>query len=245
MTLLYILGATTLVSLLSLVGIIFIGVNESRIQKIIYVLISFATGSLIGGALLHLLPEAAAVEKKAYLHVIVGIIFFLLLEKLLYWRHCHKGHCDVHTFKYLNLVGDGVHNLIDGVVIGSSFIVDPGLGLTTTLAILFHEIPQELGDFSVLIFGGFTFRKALLFNLLSAVSCIVGGVVAYFAAGSIEPMKTFLLGFTAGGFLYIAMVDILPELRAGASLRKAMAQVLLIVCGIVLMWALTTVTHHE
>ncbi len=243
MALFYTLAATVVVSLVSMVGIIFMGAKEARRQKTIYILVSFATGSLIGGALLHLLPEAVAADKNAFLHVIVGILFFLLLEKLLYWRHCHKGHCDVHTFKYLNLVGDGVHNFIDGIVIGISFLVDPGLGLTTSLAILFHEIPQELGDFSVLIFGGFSFKQALLFNLLSATTCIVGGIIACVVGSAIEPMKSVLLGFTAGGFLYIAMVDILPELRAAHDLRQSATQFMLILAGIGLMYGLTAIMH--
>lgn len=243
MTLIYTVSATVAVSLFSLIGIVFIGAKESRIQKTIYILVSFATGSLIGSALLHLMPEAVEAGKNPFIHAVIGILFFLLLEKILYWRHCHRGHCDVHTFKYLNLIGDGVHNFIDGIVIGTSFLVDPGLGLTTSLAILFHEIPQELGDFSVLIFGGFSFKQALLFNLLSAATCVVGGIIAYFVGSAILPMKTVLLGFTAGGFLYIAMVDILPELRATDSLRQSMVQISLVVAGIVLMYGLTAVVR--
>lgn len=243
MTLLFILLSTIIISLVSLVGVIFLGLKEEQTQKLIYILVSFATGSLIGGALLHLLPEAVEASKSAFVHTILGIFFFLILEKILYWRHCHKGHCDIHNFTYLNLVGDGVHNFIDGIVIGSSFVVNPGLGLTTSLAILFHEIPQELGDFSILIYGGLKKSRALLYNLLSALSCIAGGVIAYFASSAIFGIKTFLLGFTAGGFLYIAMVDILPELRATAKLSQTLVQILLVVLGVGFMWGIKSILH--
>ncbi len=243
MTLLLILGSTIVISLFSLIGIFFLGINEKKVQKIIYILVSFATGSLIGGALLHLLPEAIEVHENAFGHAIIGILFFFILEKILFWRHCHKGHCDVHNFTYLNLVGDSIHNFIDGIIIGSSFMVNPSLGLTTSLAILFHEIPQELGDFSILIYGGFKLKKAIMYNLLSALTCVAGGIIAYLAAASVANIKIFLLGFTAGGFLYIAMVDILPELRTEIKLRQSIVQILLIILGIGLMWIIKGILH--
>ncbi len=243
MNLVFILIATITISLVSLIGVLFLKMKEEKLQQVIYILVSFATGALIGGALLHLLPEAIEISNYALIHTIIGIFTFFILEKILYWRHCHKGHCEVHIFTYLNLIGDGIHNVIDGLIIGSSFTVNPELGITTSLAILLHEIPQEMGDFGILIYGGFKKNQALLFNLLSGLSCVVGGIIAYIAASSIEAIKIFLLGFTAGGFLYIAMVDILPELRIQINLRQSLVQILLIVFGIGLMWGIKGLLH--
>uniref|UniRef100_A0A7C6ED12 ZIP family metal transporter n=1 Tax=candidate division WOR-3 bacterium TaxID=2052148 RepID=A0A7C6ED12_UNCW3 len=241
MTLLLIIIATAAVSLISLVGVLFLGMKEKSLQKIIFALVSFATGALIGGALLHLLPESLSMGNRAFFHLIIGILFFFLTEKFLYWRHCHKGICDVHTFTYLNLIGDGVHNFIDGVIIAASFIVDLKLGLTTSIAVALHEIPQELGDFGILVYGGFSIKRALFFNLLSAITCLVGGIANYFLSSFTQLFKVPLLAFSAGGFLYIALVDLLPELRAKASLKESLAQLIFILLGIGLMFGLKVV----
>ncbi|MEO0092924.1 MAG: ZIP family metal transporter [candidate division WOR-3 bacterium] len=238
MTLGFIIIATTVVSLFSLVGILFLRTKEKVLQRIIFALVSFATGALLGGALFHLLPESLTIGNQAFFHLTIGIIVFFCLEKFLYWRHCHKGICDIHTFTYLNLIGDGIHNFIDGVVIATSFIVDLRLGLTTSIAVALHEIPQELGDFGVLVYGGFSVKKALGYNLLSAILCILGGLSTYFLSPYTNILKIPLLAFAAGGFLYIALVDLLPELRAKASLKESLAQLIFILLGIGLMLGL-------
>ena len=235
MTLFLIIIATSVISLISLIGILFLGRDEKKLQKIIFVLVSFATGALIGGGLLHLLPESLAMGKIAFFVFIIGIISFFILEKFLYWRHCHKEICPIHTFTYLNLIGDGVHNFIDGVVIAASFVVDLRLGLTTSLAVALHEIPQELGDFGILVYGGFSVKKALLYNLLSAATCILGGIGTYFLSSFTNILKFPLLAFAAGGFIYIALVDLLPELRAKSGLKESILQLLFILLGIGLM----------
>ncbi len=235
MTLLFIIISTSVISLFSLIGILFLGKDEKKLQKIIFALVSFATGALIGGALLHLLPESLEMGNSAFIYFIIGIIIFFILEKFLYWRHCHKGVCDVHTFTYLNLIGDGVHNFIDGVVIAASFIVDLRLGLTTSIAVVMHEIPQELGDFGVLVYGGFSIKKALFYNLLSATLCILGGLCTYFLSSYTGILKIPLLAFSAGGFIYIALVDLLPELRTKTGLKESILQLIFILLGIGLM----------
>ena len=244
MTLLYIIISTTVISLFSLIGILFLGKDEKKLQKIIFALVSFATGALIGGALLHLLPESLEMGNSAFIYFIIGIIVFFSLEKFLYWRHCHKGVCDVHTFTYLNLIGDGVHNFIDGVVIAASFIVDLRLGLTTSLAVALHEIPQELGDFGILVYGGFSIKKALFYNLLSATLCILGGVCTYFLSSYTEILKIPLLAFSAGGFIYIALVDLLPELRTKTGLKESILQLVFILLGIGLMLGFKIIFHE-
>lgn len=241
MILLFILGATVVVSLISLIGVITLGISKHRLQGFIFALVAFATGGLVGGALFHLLPESLTLGFAAFYYVALGILVFFILEKFLYWRHCHRGECDVHTFTYLNLIGDGLHNFTDGVVIAASFVTDVRLGVATSVAVALHEVPQELGDFGILVYGGFTVKKALLFNLLSAASCIVGGVATYFLHSYTSALKIPLLAFSAGGFLYIALVDLLPELRKKTGLRESLVQLVFILLGVGLLWGMRRV----
>lgn len=228
------IGASIIVSLISLVGISSLLIKDRWLDKILIILIGFAAGGLIGGALLHLLPEALenSPDNIVFLYLILGFIFFFILEKYLYWRHCHKGICDIHTFTYLNLIGDGIHNLSDGLIIGASFIVNIHFGIITTLVIIFHEIPQEIGDFGVLIYGGFNRFKALLFNFISALTCVIGTIVGYFLSVNIENFSFFLLPFTAGGFIYIAACDLIPELHKQPDLKKSTFSMLAFLGGI-------------
>jgi zinc and cadmium transporter len=243
MVIIAILLSTTFISLISLVGIFFLGTKTEKIQKIIFWLVCFATGTLLGGAFFHLLPESWELNRNTPLYFIVGILIFFILEKFFFWRHCHKEECDLHAFTYLNLVGDGIHNFIDGVVIAASFITDIQLGITTSLAVAFHEIPQELGDFGILIYGGFTMRKALLFNFISALTCVLGGILTYFLSSYAQVFKTSLLGIAGGGFIYIALVDLLPELRVSKKLKTSIIQFLLILFGLVFMWGIRFILH--
>lgn len=228
------ISASIVVSLISLVGILSLWVKDRWLDKILIILIGFAAGGLIGGALLHLLPEAleSSPYNIVFLYLVLGFIFFFILEKYLYWRHCHNGICEIHTFTYLNLIGDGIHNLSDGLVIGVSFIVNINFGIITTLVIIFHEIPQEIGDFGVLIYGGFNKFKALLFNFISALTCIIGTIVGYFFSVNIENFSPFLLPFTAGGFIYIAACDLIPELHKQPDLKKSTFSMLAFLGGI-------------
>ena len=194
---------------------------------------------LLGGAFFHLLPESmASGEPSLFIYVLLGIMIFFLIEKFLHWRHCHKGHCDAHTFTYLNLIGDGIHNFIDGMIIAASFVTDMRLGVITTLAVAAHEIPQEIGDFGILVYGGFSKSKALLFNLLSALTAMAGAVIAYYLFNQIVWLKGFLIPFTAGGFLYIALVDLIPELHKETGKDNMALQFITIIGGLLLMWLL-------
>jgi zinc and cadmium transporter len=201
-----ILASVTVVSLVAFIGILFIGLKEAFLKRILMALIGFASGSLIGGAFIHLLPEALEEAGQA-------TFYYVVVEKFLYWRHCHEGKCPVHVFAYLNLVGDGIHNFIDGMIIAASFILSYDLGFATTLAVIFHEIPQEIGDFGVLIYGGFGKRKALMYNFVSALTAVAGSLVTYYLALYIQGVEKFLIPFAAGGFIYIAATDLMPELR--------------------------------
>ena len=215
MQLAYIVITTIVIALIAFIGIFTLAMKEHLLNKILLILISLSAGALMGGAFLHLLPEAVenSAEANVFLFVLVGFILFFVIEKVLYWRHCHKGKCDVHTFHYMNLIGDSIHNFIDGLIIAASFIVSIPLGLTTAIAIAAHEVPQEIGDFGVLVYGGFEKKKALLINFVIASTIVFGGIVGYFISKSVEQAIVFLLPFAAGGFIYIAATDLIPEIR--------------------------------
>jgi len=231
-----ILASVTTVSLVAFIGILFIGLKEKLLKRALMALVGFASGTLLGGALLHLLPEALRKmdETTTFYYVIVGIVSFFAMEKFLYWRHCHEEECTVHMFVYLNLVGDGIHNFIDGMVIAAAFMIRFDLGFTTTLAVLFHEIPQEIGDFGVLIYGGFSKKKALTYNFISAITAILGATITYFLS-YIQSIGTLLVPFAAGGFIYIAATDLMPELHKKFHAVGSLIQLLAIVLGIGLM----------
>lgn len=238
MVLFWILASTILVSLISLVGIFTLSIKGNLLHKILFCLIGFSAGALIGGAFLHILPECLENNNSnaVFSYLILGIIIFFLMERYLHWRHCHEEEgCTIHAFTYLNLVGDGFHNFIDGMVIAASFIVSLKLGLVTTLAIVLHEIPQELGDFAVLVYGGFTKKKALLFNFASALMAVLGAVIGYFVTDLIKNFASFILPFTAGGFIYIATSDLIPELHKENDLKRSTAAFLAFLLGIIFM----------
>jgi zinc and cadmium transporter len=200
--------------------------------------VSLSAGALMGGAFLHLLPEASENISIDLLFGIflVSFICFFLVEKLLHWRHCHKENCAIHTFGYMNLVGDSIHNFIDGLIIASTFMINPSLGVATTLAIAMHEIPQEIGDYGVLIYAGFTKKKALLLNYLVAFTVVLGGVFGYFSFSYLESILPYFLPFAAGGFVYIAASDLIPEIRKELNVKKSMISFLVFIIGIVFMY---------
>lgn len=241
----YAIGSVILVSLASLVGIFTLSLKESILGKMLVYMVSFSAGAMMGGAFLHLLPEAVAeaggFTLEISFYVLLGIIMFFMVEKFIHWRHCHiptsKTH--PHPFAYMNLFGDAVHNLIDGLIIGAAYIVSIPLGVATTLAVLFHEIPQEIGDFGVLLHGGFKKKRALFMNFLTALTAVIGAAVALIASAYIEGLTLFLVPFAAGNFLYIATSDLIPELKKECGIGKSAGQLLFILLGIgVMYWVL-------
>jgi len=235
MVLFWILTATFLVSLISLVGIVTLAIQDNLLQKLLFCLIGFSAGALIGGAFLHILPESLENNQSTvvFSYLILGIVIFFILERFLHWRHCHEeGACKTHAFTYLSLVGDGFHNFIDGMVIAASFIVSFKLGLVTTLAIILHEIPQELSDFAILVYGGFTRKKALLYNFISALMAMLGALAGYFINDYARGFSNFILPLTAGGFIYIATSDLIPELHKEKDLKRALAAFFAFLLGI-------------
>ncbi len=238
--------STLLISLASLMGVFTLSIKEKVLSRFLLFLISLSAGALMGGAFLHLLPEAS--EKidigSLYPIVLLSFILFFLIEKLLHWRHCHKNNCDTHTFGYMSLLGDAIHNFLDGLVIAGTFLIDIKLGLITTLAIALHEIPQELGDFGVLLHSGFSRKKALISNFLVAATSILGGIVGYFISFQIEHITSFLLPFAAGGFIYISASDLLPEIRKETSLKKSMLSFGVFLVGILMMFLVKYIGHE-
>ena len=243
MLLVWIISATILVSTISLIGVFTLGVKTKTFDNILVVLVGFAAGGLMGSAFLHLLPQAAKQSGGAdiFLYAMIGFTVFFLMERYLHWRHCHDGVCEVHTFTYMNLLGDGFHNFIDGLIIAASFTADLRLGVVTTLAVIFHEIPQEIGDFGVLVYGGFSKAKALLFNFTCGLMSVFGAILGYIFSGKIENASLFLIAFTAGGFIYIAASDLIPELHRDKNIKRANVAFFAFVIGIAFMAVLKMV----
>jgi len=176
---------------------------------------------------------------SASVSLLVGILVLFIIEKFIHWRHCHSQSEDhVHPFVFTNLFGDGLHNFIDGLIIGASYLASVPIGIATTVAVILHEIPQEIGDFGVLIHGGFSKSKALFFNFFSAVTAVLGAVVALVVSSSIENITMFLIPFAAGGFIYIAGSDLIPELHKEVKIKNSLLQLLFFVLGLIVMYSL-------
>ena len=242
------IGATFIVSLMSLAGIITIGMKQKALDKILLLLVGFSAGALMGGAFFHLIPESIEGKGTEFtlLIVIIGFVLFFLIERILHWHHCHEhgGECKVHTFTYMNLIGDGIHNFIDGLIIAAGFSAGIELGVVTTLAVISHEIPQEIGDFGVLVYGGFSKAKALFFNFLSAITAVLGAVIGVLMISLTDNFTGVLIPFAAGGFIYIFASDLIPELHKEPKLSKSMMSFLFFALGIVFMYAVKILLEH-
>ena len=231
---LQVLGATVVVSLLAFIGVLTLALKEKLLNKIVLLLVALSAGTMMGGAFLHLLPEAAeSGGSEVFAAVLAGFVFFLFMERVLHWRHCHKGKCDVHTFGYMSLIGDGVHNFTDGLIIAASFLSDVNLGVAATLAIAFHEIPQEIGDFGVLVHSGFDKYKALGMNFGVALAVVAGGIVGLVIS---ENFVSLLIPIAAGGFIYVGASDLLPQIRKVKLLKDSVLTFGVFVLGILIMY---------
>jgi len=232
-TLTWIIIVTLINGLLAFVGAIFLLISKKKLDKILIFLVSFTTGTLLGGAFFHFIPESIEVLSITTTISItaLGFILFLLLEKFLHWHHCHNGKCDKHPYTYLLLYGDGIHNFIDGLIIASSFIISIPFGIVTSFLVLAHELPQEISDFGVLVYGGFTKGKALFYNFLSQLTAVLGGILGYFFL-PLKEQAIFLLPIAAGGFLYIAISDLIPEIFKEKDLKKIIINLMFIIAGL-------------
>lgn len=215
--------------------------NDIKLEKVSTYLMYLAGGTLLGAALLGMLPKAISMASSpVYVlqSLLFGILFFFILEKIILWRSCRNEDCErhLHAAAPIILIGDAFHNAIDGVVIAASFLTSTELGIFVTLSVVLHEIPQELGDFGILIKSGYSRQKAFWYNALSGATAIVFGVAAFFLLESIKSLIPYVLAFSAASFLYIALADLIPEMHRKTSFKASLSQVLLILLGILIIY---------
>jgi len=240
----YGLVSVVIVSLVSLVGVLTFSLKQEDLKRVLLYFVSFSAGGLFGDAFIHLIPKAT--EESGFgihvsLPILFGIIFSFVVERFLQWRHCHIPTSEEHphSFAYMNVFGDAVHNFIDGLIIGGSYLAGVPLGVATTLAVVFHEIPQEIGDFGVLVYGGFNKSRALFFNFLTALTAIFGAIVALSLGFLTQGFTLFLIPFAAGNFIYVAGSDLIPELRKDEpDPLKAALQLAALVLGVLVLFSL-------
>ena len=256
-----------------------ISIKENILDKILFILVAFATGTILASALFDLIPEslhhleelnsegASIAESILFILVIFGYVMFFVIERFIYWFHGHahekedqlvcysgideggalsmKRKNSVKSFAFLNLIGDGLHNFLDGIIIMVAFLSGTKNGIVVTLAVIFHEFPQEIGDFGILIYGGFSKKKALLFNFLSGMVALIGGVFAFVLSDISKIFNFFFLAFSGGGFLYLASTELMPELLKQKDLKKSIIQALIFLSGLILIIALVLILPHE
>ncbi|MEI7994503.1 MAG: ZIP family metal transporter [Methylococcaceae bacterium] len=232
--------------------------------------ISFAIGALLAVAFWGLIPEAFAIVKQEQFQalsgtILAGILGFFVLEKLLIWRHCHYGSCEAHGEEGLGgdhahshghshsnaksagaliILGDSIHNFVDGVLIAAAFLTDVQLGIVTSLAVAAHEIPQEVGDFAILLDSGYSRGKALFYNILASLTTVLGGVLAYFSLEDLHDSLPYFLALAASSFIYIAVADLIPSLHTKTDMKTSLQQILLIAAGVLLICSLHGIAHN-
>jgi len=263
----------------SLIGLFMISIREKTLDKILFILVAFATGTILASALFDLIPEsihhleelnssgAGIAENLVFVFIIFGFVIFFVIERFIYWFHghahekenelvCYTGKGEgkdnslshssgIKSFAILNLVGDGLHNFLDGIIIMVAFLSSTRNGIIITLAVVFHEFPQEIGDFGILLYGGFSKKKALFFNFISGMIALLGGLTAFFLSDAIETFNLFFLAFSGGGFLYIASTELMPELIKEKDLKKSIVQALIFICGLILIMSIVIALPHE
>lgn len=236
---LYILAATIIISLISFVGAILLVSKKSITHSVLHYFVSFAAGVMLSTAILHLLPES--LELSSNMHMLLqtflfGIVLFFILERLVLWFHHHDDHHNIKPSALLVLIGDSIHNFIDGLAIASAFLVSPAIGVSVTWAVIAHEIPQEMADFGVLVNGGLHHRKALFFNFLSALFCVLGGVLGFYSLSSLTMLEPYVLSLSAGMFIYIACSDLIPDMHKEFEKSEGWLHVLPFLVGIGLVY---------
>jgi len=263
----------------SLIGLFMISIREKTLDNILFILVAFATGTILASALFDLIPEsihhleelnssgAGIAENIVFVFIIFGFVIFFVIERFIYWFHghahekenelmCYTGLGEgensslsrsngIKSFALLNLIGDGLHNYLDGIIIMVAFLSGTRNGIVITLAVVFHEFPQEIGDFGILLYGGFSKKKALFFNFLSGMIALLGGLTAFILSDTVEIFNMFFLAFSGGGFLYIASTELMPELIKEKDLKKSIIQALIFLCGLILIMSLVTLLPHE
>jgi zinc and cadmium transporter len=232
----YAIASVLIVSVVSLIGVVTLSIHNDKLQKWLLYLVSFSVGALLGDVFLHILPEMAeeglSVSDGGY--ILAGILIFFILERFILWQHHHGGEHEesVHSVAYLTVVGDSLHNFLDGMIIASAYLISIPVGVATTLAVVFHEIPQEIGNFAILIHGGWSKSKALLYNFLSALAAVLGAIVVLVFIGNEVEAPRWLLSMGVASFIYIAMADIIPQLNEEKNGKKSILQLAWLVVGI-------------
>jgi zinc and cadmium transporter len=234
---LWIMGSAVLDALLGFIGVFSLWLSKQNMKKIANILMAFAAGSLLGGAFFHLLPES--LEKidpaQVLLVTLAGFVLFIFLEAYVHWHHCKE--CPIHPFSYVILIGDGVHNFLGGLILAASFLVSIPLGIATIVAIIAHELPQQLGIFGVLIKGGFARNKAIIYSFIAQSTIVLGAFVGYVLSGTVEGLVVFLVPFGAGNFIYIAASDLIPEMHKSEGL-EGLKNITIFFVGLAFMWVL-------
>jgi zinc and cadmium transporter len=256
---LYTLASVIIVSIISLVGVATLFVKEKFLRKSVFLLVSLAIGALLGDAFIHLIPESfeKLESQQVGLAVILGMLLFFVFEKGLHWHHAHfatdeeinedthlAGEKRQHPLAIMILASDGIHNFLDGIIIGASYLVSIEVGIATTIAVVLHEIPQEIGDFGVLVHSGYTRARALLMNFISALAAILGAIVALVLHEFAEVAMLWIVPLAAGGFIYIAAADLIPELHKTKRARQSLLQLIMIIVGVASMFLLTLLEAH-
>jgi zinc and cadmium transporter len=237
---------------------VFLFIPNHMRQRLLPHMLSFAIGALLGAAFLALLPHALEGPGVVDLHaitltVLLGVLGFFLLEKMVLWRHCHTDECEAHVdvredqpnraAGAIVLIGDSLHNFVDGILIAAAFLTDIHLGVVTALAVAAHEIPQEVGDFIILLHSGYSRARALFFNLLSSLTTVIGGILAWYGLSGLENILPYVLALAASSFIYIAIADLIPTLHKRAELRETLQQILLIVAGVSIIYMAHSTLH--
>ncbi|MCX7075139.1 MAG: ZIP family metal transporter [Methylococcales bacterium] len=249
---------------------IFLLLPEKNRLKVLPHGISFAIGALLAVAFWGLIPEAFEHAKPDEIQwlsgtILAGILGFFVLEKLLLWRHCHSGECEAHgddehqhpehsnghshghgakTAGTFIILGDAIHNFVDGVLIGAAFLMDVQLGIVTSLAVATHEIPQEVGDFAILLQSGYSQKKALFYNILASLTTVIGGILAYFSLDSLHDSLPYFLALAASSFIYIAVADLIPSLHKRTDTKTSLQQIILIGAGVALICTMENIANH-
>lgn len=238
---------SVIISLISFAGTLTFILGEKKLERITVLLIGFAAGTLIGGAFIHLLPETfeTAPPEKVFNIFLAGFCFFFLMERFLHWRHCHKGHCEIHPFGYLNLAGGAVHNITDGMVIAAAYALGgSSTGLPAAIAVAAHKLPHEFGDIAVLISSGFSRKKAVMYNYISDLFIIAGAIIGVLLINRIEGMQVALSAASAGGFVYVAASDLIPMIHQNRKQGEANLAFVFFAAGLVFMWLNRHLSGH-
>lgn len=236
----YALASTLLISFGSFAGVLTLSMRREQLHRWLLSLVALSAGTMFGAAMFHLLPEALEqLEARLVLGLLtISFVLFFVIEKVLHWRHCHDEDCQTHTLGWMNLLGDSIHNCIDGLIIGAAFATSTSLGVVTSMAVIFHEIPQEIGDFGVLLHAGWPVKRALLANFLVAVTSVFGAIIGFFLAEQSELFALYLMPIAAGGFIYIAASDLIPELRKETTGHGSIRSALFFLVGLAFMYLL-------